>query len=147
MFVETFRKLLSAFTALFDYKNLNLFHLTPILFIICHLTSGADFNVCVLEALFHSPPPPPAYSKWSALRNVLGPLLFLIYIVVLPDEAVSCLCLLFADDAKLSGNCKDSLQQDVDSFCLWSIRNNKVFHASKTKLLSFRNDFTHLLLL
>ena len=69
--------------------------------------------------------------------SVLAPLLFLLYMNELTDEAVSSLGLLFADDAKLSGNCNYSLQQANDSFYLGYQQNKMIFHASKNQTDKF----------
>ena len=71
-----------------------------------------------------------AYSDWAKITSsmpqgsVLGPLLFLLYVNVIP-VSVSCKIKLFADDTKIWNTIKtqsdsQSLQSDLDLLSKWS---------------------------
>ena len=71
--------------------------------------------------------------------SVLGPLLFLVYINELPLSIQTCMLDLFADDATLSSsypsilNLTNCLNEDLNFFQDWCIRNNMVVNVPKTK--------------
>ena len=80
-------------------------------------------------------------SDWATVLSgvpqgsVLGPLLFLVFINDLP-ELVTNFCKLFADDIKLIGIVKNSLdqkilQEDIDKLVRWSKRWNMEFNEGK----------------
>ena len=78
-----------------------------------------------------------------AQGSVLGPLLFLIYILDLEDVLNGSLSLTFADDTKLSKGVSDVtdhdiLQQDILCAAEWAAKNNMLLHESKFQLLSYR---------
>ena len=83
---------------------------------------------------------------WASVLNgvsegsVLGPLFFLVFINDLP-ELVSHYCKLFADDTKLIGVVKNSLdqkilQEDIDKLVNWSKKCNMEFNEGKCKVMN-----------
>ena len=69
--------------------------------------------------------------------SILGPLLFLIFIIDLPDCVKSSSCYLFADDLKLFSKSSPKLfQNDINSVANWVKDNGLTFHPSKTVLLT-----------
>ena len=97
---------------------------------------GRRERVCVLGS----------YSYWAAVTigvphgSVLGPLLFVVFIIDLPD-VVSSLCQLYADDAKVffseaKEEYVDTLQEDLDTTLAdwadtWQLR----FNVNKCKVI------------
>ena len=76
--------------------------------------------------------------------NILGPLLFLVYINDLPLCVQFSTMFMFADDSKCSSHItsfKDChhLQQDLDNMCNWCDSNHLHFNISKCTLLSFNS--------
>ena len=85
-------------------------------------------------------------SDWATVLSgvpqgsVLGPLLFLVFINDLP-ELVTNYCKLFADDTKLIGVVKNSLnqkilQEDIDKLVNWSKKWNMEFNEGKCKVMN-----------
>ena len=91
-------------------------------------------------------------SEWEKVRSgvpqgsVLGPVLFLLFINDLPEEAISEL-LLYADDAKIyrvirSDEDREILQKDLHAMSLWADKWLLSFHPDKLKKLTIsRNEF------
>ena len=91
--------------------------------------------------------------------SVLAPILFLIFINDMPD-LVDHFCKLFADDSKLIGVIKNSLdrdllQQDIDKLCKWSNDWSMSFNEDKCKTMVIKtassnkildNDFSYTML-
>jgi hypothetical protein len=84
-------------------------------------------------------------SDWKSVKsgvpqgNVLGPVLFLIFINDLPT-VVKCFVKLFADDTKsytvVRNECdRQQLQRDLDSLCQWSNTWLLKFNAAKCKVM------------
>ena len=78
-----------------------------------------------------------------AQGSVLGPLLFLIYILDLESVLDGSMCLTFADDTKLMKAITDivdqeGLQSDLLKVTEWAKINNMVLHDQKFQLLSYR---------
>ena len=82
------------------------------------------------------------FSKWHDViscvpqGSVLGPILFIVYINILPDKSESSDIFLFADDNKLFRNIYiDSnallLQKDIDEMYSWSKNSLLRFHPDK----------------
>ena len=74
--------------------------------------------------------------------NILGPLMFLVYINDLASTPLRSHLFLFADDAKCLQHIEDlsdceNLQQDLDSLCDWSHEWKLRFKESKCTLLRF----------
>ena len=87
-------------------------------------------------------------SRWERVisgvpqGSVLGPLLFLIYIIDLKSVLLSSQALIFADDTKLIREIltmmdKFALQEDLQRVSEWSVANNMVLHESKFQVLSY----------
>ena len=69
--------------------------------------------------------------------SILSPLLFLIFIIDLPDCVKSSSCYLFADDLKLFSKSSPKLFQNyINSVANWVKDNGLTFHPSKTMLLT-----------
>ena len=74
--------------------------------------------------------------------SILGPLLFLVFIIDLPDCVLNSTMLLFVDDAKCSlpissqSDCS-LLQNDLDVLTVWSKHWNLFFYESKCPLVRF----------
>ena len=69
--------------------------------------------------------------------SILGPLLFLLFIIDLPDCVMSSSCYLFADDLKLfSKSSPELFQTDINSVANWLKDNGSTFHPSKAVLLT-----------
>ena len=91
-------------------------------------------------------------SEWEKVRSgvpqgsVLGPVLFLLFINDLPEEAISEL-LLYADDAKIfkiirNENDREVLQKDLHAMSIWADKWLLNFHPDKLKKLSIsRNEY------
>ena len=85
-----------------------------------------------------------------AQGSVLGPLLFLIYILDLESVLDKTMALTFADDTKLIRairelSDKNELQLDLLKVSEWATSNNMVLHESKFQLLSYRLNKSALL--
>ena len=87
-----------------------------------------------------------ASSEWEKVKSgvpqgsVLGPVLFLLFINDLPEEAISEL-LLYADDAKIyrviqSDEDREILQKDLHSMSIWADKWLLNFHPDKLKKLT-----------
>ena len=87
------------------------------------------------------------FSPWTEVTSgipqgsVLGPILFLLYINDLPDEA-QCEMKIFADDTKAFNNveCEEDickLQKDIDSLCEWSEKWQLHFNAEKCSHMTY----------
>jgi hypothetical protein len=84
-------------------------------------------------------------SQWTSRvpqGHILGPILFAIFINDFPDVVlVKSRTALYADDSKVyesisSMQCRETLQQSLDSLNTWSYINNMSFNASKCKVLT-----------
>ena len=74
--------------------------------------------------------------------SVLGPVLFIFYVLDLKDCLGSADSMSFADDTKLIQIIKTlldqvELQQDVDNVSLWSSNNNMKLHEKKFQLMNY----------
>ena len=81
--------------------------------------------------------------------NVLGPLLFVIFIDDLPHCIHSATPFIFADDTKCllaikSTNDSDKLQHDIDDISIWSQTFRLLFNESKFVHLCFWQKKVHL---
>ena len=86
-------------------------------------------------------------SKPSVIRSavpqgsVLGPLLFMIYINVFPENIIS-QSLLYADDLKIWNTEPNQLQTDVDAINSWSERWGMPLNRSKCVHITFGTEST-----
>ena len=56
--------------------------------------------------------------------GVLGPLLFVLFIIDMPNSLLTSDCCLFADDSKLYSSATHfDMQRDIDLFNKWTIEN------------------------
>ena len=89
-------------------------------------------------------------SNWEKVKSgvpqgsVLGPVLFLLFINDLPEEAISEL-LLYADDAKIfrvinSDKDREILQKDLHAMSIWADKWLLNFHPEKLKKLSISRN-------
>ena len=77
--------------------------------------------------------------------SILGPLLFLLLIDNIGDEAENSAISIFADDTKASKKIAsiedaESLQNDLNALYTWSEHNNMAFHGLKFECLKFGNQ-------
>ena len=77
--------------------------------------------------------------------NILGPLLFILYMNDLPDAICWSRALLFADDAKCfkhikSSDDEQSLQNDLHNLASWSVISHLSFNPSKSIHVSFNQN-------
>ena len=95
-------------------------------------------------------------SNWESVRSgvpqgsVLGPILFLIYVIDLNESLRMSSSLTFADDTKLIHAIRSvldqgDLQMDLDAVAEWSRLNNMALHEDKFQLLSYTINQSKLL--
>ena len=69
--------------------------------------------------------------------SVIGPLLFLVFIIDLPEVLETSIAYLFADDTKINNTDPVLLQNDLLRLHQWSLENKMQFNFSKTSLIWF----------
>ena len=76
--------------------------------------------------------------------SVLGPLLFLVFIIDLPEVLETSIAYLFADDTKINNTDPVLLQKDLLRLHQWSLENKMQFNFSKTSLIWFTLKRKHI---
>ena len=88
--------------------------------------------------LLHSYPHS-AGSVLKSMGSILGPLLFIIFIIDLPDYCLNSCMFLFADDSKCRATNLYDLQLDVIRLLEWARKNGMPFIFDKTVFIHFAN--------
>ena len=73
--------------------------------------------------------------------SVLGPLLFVLFIIDMSNALLNSDCYLFADDSKLYSSATHfDIIRDIDLFNQWTIENEMTFNADKCKGICFNSN-------